>query len=941
MKKTYSTISIILLFTQPFFAQGSRSIPGHGNGYPYEVQEDPAKRDQYAKHYQMPDGSVQAVVSNTPVHYLDVSGHWQDINTGLELSGNGTWHNSTNSFVSSFPATLGDTNGISAQGDGNTIRMGIIPKLEAFDTAGNLLMTLEWGQPQPIEVSGNKAVYKDVFTKGDVEYLVQPGRIKHNLVLSALPASIPNGTHYLAITETLIIPGNWTLRDCTAGRPVEEATTAQALRVVNEAGLAEYNIPLPEIYEQANGTGLHSSCEGRYRVQPSGIGRYELSTLVPVNWLTDQNRQWPVVIDPTVTITGGWGGTFHDDGTIYEYDPTFYVFVANDYFGSAHRGFIQWDISSIPDTATIYNTEVRLYQNATNGNFVVDSIPINAVTLGVAPFFAYSDSIWNDLGDEPYTVFPCSLSSTNYGYYDLGPAADTHVYNRLPDDAFPIGIRMPSNSTTFRRFTSDYSMLRITYFECVGQQVDPIITGTDLSCHGDSSGSIAATATGGGTSYTYVWSGPGAFLDTVQNPTGLAAGTYTVTVYSSGTCPGIDSVTLTEPDSLFLLLDSISEFVGGHHVSCNQSSDGYLAVLPNVTGSYSYTWAGPNGYTGTGQEIEDLLAGTYHVTATQSGAGCAVTDSFTLSAPDSVNGFIQNHTDAWCPYDSNGLANAGGIGGTTPLSYLWNTGSTSSQVTGLKANTRYRVTVTDQNGCTDTASVLIGSQHELPAVELGPDTGFCIGGNILLNAGGGASSWIWNNGLTGQVQMVNALDTYAVTVTSIAGCDKSDTIVIDTIYPLPSPDLGPDINIEATTVTLDAGNYAAYLWNIGAITQQITVAVSGLYTVTVTENHGCKNSDTISVTLWPLGIAMEDKGTFSIHPNPVKDLLVITATDVTDPELNLTIVDALGNNVLERHVQPSQSLRIELSIRHLPAGYYFIHVTGSSVDWQSKFVIKQ
>lgn len=72
-------------------------------------------------------------------------------------------------------------------------------------------------------------------------------------------------------------------------------------------------------------------------------------------------------------------------------------------------------------------------------------------------------------------------------------------------------------------------------------------------------------------------------------------------------------------------------------------------------------------------------------------------------------------------------------------------------------------------------------------------------------------------------------------------------------HPLPQPNLGNDITTcEGRPVILDAGSgFAVYLWNTDEITQTIQVFSSGLYQVTVIDNHGCKGSDEIQVNFVP------------------------------------------------------------------------------------------
>ena len=67
-----------------------------------------------------------------------------------------------------------------------------------------------------------------------------------------------------------------------------------------------------------------------------------------------------------------------------------------------------------------------------------------------------------------------------------------------------------------------------------------------MSCNGGSDGSIDLTVTGGTTPYTYAWTGTGVIAAN-QDQTGLAAGTYNVTVTDAEGCTSVESVTITEP----------------------------------------------------------------------------------------------------------------------------------------------------------------------------------------------------------------------------------------------------------------------------------------------------------------------------------------------------------------------------------------------------------
>ncbi|KFF12361.1 hypothetical protein IW15_12460 [Chryseobacterium soli] len=88
-----------------------------------------------------------------------------------------------------------------------------------------------------------------------------------------------------------------------------------------------------------------------------------------------------------------------------------------------------------------------------------------------------------------------------------------------------------------------------------------------------------------------------------------------------------------------------------------------------------------------------------------------------------------------------------------------------------------------------------------------------------------------------------------VKVATTDGCFTVVRLTL-TINPKPSIDLPEKMDFCAgKTLTLDAGpGFKTYVWNTGATTQTITVSTPGTYTVKVTNNFGCENTDSVQVT---------------------------------------------------------------------------------------------
>lgn len=108
-------------------------------------------------------------------------------------------------------------------------------------------------------------------------------------------------------------------------------------------------------------------------------------------------------------------------------------------------------------------------------------------------------------------------------------------------------------------------------------------------------------------------------------------------------------------------------------------------------------------------------------------------------------------------------------------------------------------------------------------------------------------TYLWNTGYPWHTISVDNPGTYSVTITGACGVFIDEIEVIN--YPIPQPDLGPDMTNVCSWdhKVLDPGPFNSYNWSTGENTQQITVSQTAEYSVTVTDANGCKNSDDVYV----------------------------------------------------------------------------------------------
>ncbi len=227
------------------------------------------------------------------------------------------------------------------------------------------------------------------------------------------------------------------------------------------------------------------------------------------------------------------------------------------------------------------------------------------------------------------------------------------------------------------------------------------------------------------TSGSFLWSNG----QTTATISGLSANTYTVTVTDESSCTATTSVTITEPSLL-------SVNTTGTSVTCNGSSNGTATANPTGgTSPYSYLWQTLQ----TTQTINGLSSGTYYVTVTDA-HGCTTSGFYTVNQGTIIT-LTPSHTDANCG-SSNGSASISASGGISPYTYLWSTGATTSSINNLAAGA-YTVTVTDNNSCTASNTVIVNN-IDGPTATISSSTNIsCHGGNngaATVTASGGTST---------------------------------------------------------------------------------------------------------------------------------------------------------------------------------------------------------
>ncbi|MCU0347549.1 MAG: SprB repeat-containing protein, partial [Saprospiraceae bacterium] len=410
---------------------------------------------------------------------------------------------------------------------------------------------------------------------------------------------------------------------------------------------------------------------------------------------------------------------------------------------------------------------------------------------------------------------------------------------------------------------------------------------------------ICVMVSGGLAPYDFVWD-TGATTDCLTDP---LPGDYHVTITDAAGCT-LEFMSLKVPESYASI--SLQPASASSDTICFGDSSGVLNVsIQGGIGPFQFNWS--NGLAGLASDAAisniDLPIGQYQVTVTDNGGCTAVSPileivTFSAVTPTFNSNAIENVS---CKYGSDGSIPVSVTGGLSPYAYHWEDAqgnilpSNSQTIENLMAGD-YSVTVTDQLGCTGSASTEVTepeTSFQLSGVQIN-NVG-CFGqndGQIIPNYQGGELlyEFSWSNGAFTPSITNLPIGTYSVTTTDANGCQLIDSftiigpdgpVTVETLDILDVTCFGAsdgsiDIEIEGGTP-----NYTVN-WNNISGEEDLTDAPAGNYVLTIFDSQGCPYTANFTIGTPPL-LFLDLSATNQTQMNPPNGGVSATVLGGTPP----------------------------------------------------------
>jgi len=328
--------------------------------------------------------------------------------------------------------------------------------------------------------------------------------------------------------------------------------------------------------------------------------------------------------------------------------------------------------------------------------------------------------------------------------------------------------------------TMKYLLLLLTYIG-MGQVLANSISIAQIThsryCDGFPTGAIDLEVESPYTPFTFVWSGPDEFSAQSEDISGLAPGNYCVTVTDNLCGVGVLCVdVLCEEECPLAEITQNTTLTRAEPACiCEGASGTYFNLETDPEfGPYTFLWSGPEGFSSERQNPDDIsMPGLYTVQVIND-LGCSISLSTNLYACPG----IQSLTFEVLP-DCGGSCGSiltqvtGGAAGL--LNYQWSNGQVIPDIYHVAAGD-YRLTVTDQHGCSILGMANVPDQTDTPAFVINATvTPACIPhtGSIVLNLDNVPApvtvNWSYPEAEGNALININS-GTYRATVTDANGC---------------------------------------------------------------------------------------------------------------------------------------------------------------------------
>jgi len=524
--------------------------------------------------------------------------------------------------------------------------------------------------------------------------------------------------------------------------------------------------------------------------------------------------------------------------------------------GSAMVDRVEW---IVPGGAMVQGTRIT---NLGPGDYLATVIGLDNCASSITITLGAPDGVMIDVANSSTTLADCPLF--NNGSISISLFGGIPPYTVFIDNVAQVvgATNIPSLSPgEYDIFVEDSNGCSTPIEVFIVGRV-PDVTADFIDIQGvqcfEGPGGAATIVPGGGIgTYNFIWDNS----ETTAMANSLFGDTNFVNIIS-GSCNLDTFVIIPQPDEIMVNPDIMN-------VSCFGDNDGQIDL--NVSGGTGIISASSS-VPVNGTTLEDLPADLYTVVVSDAN-NCEIAVNLEISQPDSLDAFMSGFQNITCNGEADGFLEAGFVGGTGNATYMWSTGSQDifNTNTGLLAGD-YIVTITDENGCIDTAMATIIEPMQIDAVIPPIPEAICFNEQTVINVtqatGGNGAPYTYtvNAGPTIPInsQIPVFAGEYTVTVFDGLGCRLAIEVTATEPPPIQvSAGVNQEINLGGNALIFGSANSSVGIDSIfwlespgdstlscyDCLTPEANPLQDSFYELFAVDANGCTASDEIFINV--------------------------------------------------------------------------------------------
>ena len=551
----------------------SEAQPAPNEAVATVVEEDTSLRGEYEKHFLMSDGSYQAALYNEPVHKLE-AGKWVEIDNTLTLRtvADGTAQYKTANGLAdvSFSQSFGDRL-VTLRQDDYSVSWGVqafSDKLSANASAGLVrpvqaevgtseLSALSAEEQKTLASKASSTLrYRNALRQNvDLEYVVLPSRVKENIILQS-----PQDISYYVVTL---------YTENLSARLLEN----REIEFYNDGEEVIFTMTSPYMYDSAGELSEDIAVEMVSR----GEGCYFIQMTPDAQWLNDESRVYPVVIDPQVSADkDNIIDTYVLEGAGVQSDTLDRLYIGK-MSGKNTRAYIKYTkMPTLPGGSVVTSATLSLTLLSAISN--AEDVSARQVTQDWDP----TEIKWDNRPNAD-TIIGTNISHNNVSGYNIscGPTVKFWYVGTSTGNNANYGILVCYSSASVTSYCSVYSANN------TDQSKRPSLTiNYNPPTEVDLQEGTTRTLTPPSSSGTVTWSSSNTSIATVNSSgkvTGLKAGRTYVSATVNGIVQKIYAVYVTIADGVYYIKNNVS----GYYMSVKNGgiADGTQIVQSSKTSS--------------------------------------------------------------------------------------------------------------------------------------------------------------------------------------------------------------------------------------------------------------------------------------------------------------------------------------------------------------------